>query len=111
KLDGGIFFLTPDELPRLSAGEDLSGEIAGRRRRRAAALSLEVPSVLFSDDLDAIGRPLVVAGAESLKGRPLSAGDSEGRGPGADCGASRTSSFAPRPTRPGCRCLCRRADL
>src|SRR5262249_16490170 len=86
KLDGGIFFLTPDELPRLSAGEDLSGEIAGRRRRRAAALSLEVPSVLFSDDLDAIGRPLVVAGAgslqgvaraEGLKGVPLSAGTGE----------------------------------
>src|SRR5262245_12744062 len=77
KLDGGIFFLTPDELPRLSAGEDLSGEIARRRRRRAAALSLEVPSVLFSDDLDAIGRPLVVAGAESLKGVPLSAGTAE----------------------------------
>src|SRR5262249_21761034 len=67
---------------RLSAGEDLSGEIARRRRRGAAALSLEVPSVLFSDDLDAIGRPLVVAGAESLKGVPLSAGATGGPGRG-----------------------------
>jgi pyruvate,water dikinase len=77
QLDGGIFFLTPDELPRLSAGEDLSEEIARRRRRRAASLSLEVPPVLFSTDLKAIGRPIVVEGAERLEGVPLSAGSAE----------------------------------
>jgi pyruvate,water dikinase len=77
-LNGGLFYLTPEELPRLTAGEDLSGAIVGRRRRRTLALSLEVPQVLFSDDLEAIGRPAVVAGADTLKGVPLSAGVAEG---------------------------------
>jgi pyruvate,water dikinase len=77
RLGGGVFFLIPDELPRLLAGEDLSTLIAGRRRRRAAALSLEAPAVLFSDDLEALGRPAVVPGADTLRGVPLSAGVAE----------------------------------
>jgi pyruvate,water dikinase len=77
RLAGGIFFLTPKELPRLVEGEDLSALIARRRRRRALALSLEVPQVLFSDDLEALGRPLPVAGADTLQGVPLSAGVAE----------------------------------
>ncbi len=76
-LAGGIFFLTPDELPRLVRGEDLSETIAQRRRRRALALSLEVPEVLFSDDLEAIGRPAAVEAADTLQGVPLSAGVAE----------------------------------
>jgi rifampicin phosphotransferase len=76
-LNGGVFFLTPDELPRLTKGEDLSGLIAERRRRRAIVLTLEVPPVLFSDDLEAIGRPVVVEGADTLQGVPLSAGVAE----------------------------------
>jgi pyruvate,water dikinase len=76
-LAGGIFFLTPDELPRLTQGEDLSKLIAERRRRRQVALSLEVPSVLFSDDLEAIGRLAAVAGGDALRGVPLSAGVAE----------------------------------
>jgi rifampicin phosphotransferase len=76
-LNGGVFFLTPDDLPRLTTGEDLSGLIAERRRRRAIVLTLEVPPVLFSDDLDAIGRPVVVEGADTLQGVPLSAGVAE----------------------------------
>ena len=80
KLEGGIFYLTPDELPRLSAGEGLSELIARRRRRRSAALSLEVPPVLFSDDLEAIGRPLPPPeGADTLRGVPLSAGVAEAK--------------------------------
>jgi pyruvate,water dikinase len=77
RLQGGIFFLTPDELPRLVKGEDLTGLIAERRRKRALALSLEVPPVLFSDDLEAIGRPVVYPDAEQLQGVPLSAGSAE----------------------------------
>jgi phosphohistidine swiveling domain-containing protein len=76
-LGGGIFFLTPEDLPRLVRGEDVSADVARRRRRRAVALCLEVPQVLFSDDLEAIGRPIVVAGAETLQGVPLSAGVAE----------------------------------
>jgi pyruvate,water dikinase len=78
RLGGGIFYLLPEELPRLAAGEDLSAVIAQRRRRRILALSLEVPQVLFSDDLEAIGRPQVMEGGNTLQGVPLSAGVVEG---------------------------------
>jgi pyruvate,water dikinase len=78
RLNGGVFYLTPEELPRLVKGEDFSQTIAQRKQRRSLALSLEVPSVLFSDDLDAIGRALVIDDAEVLKGVPLSAGVAEG---------------------------------
>jgi pyruvate,water dikinase len=77
RLHGGIFFLTPEELPRLIAGEDLADLIAQRRQRRTLALSLEVPPVLFSDALEAIGRPVALAGAETLHGVPLSVGVAE----------------------------------
>jgi rifampicin phosphotransferase len=77
-LNGGIFYLTPEELPRLAKGEDLSAIIDGRRRRREAALSLEVPRVLFSDDLEAIGRRVELAAADTLRGVPLSAGVADG---------------------------------
>jgi pyruvate,water dikinase len=77
-LDGGIFYLTPEELPRLVVGEDLSSLIEERRRRRTLLLSLEVPQVLFSDDLEAIGRPPVTSDADTLQGVPLSAGVAEG---------------------------------
>ncbi len=76
-LNGGIFFLTLDELPALSSGKDFSALIAQRRRRRAVVLSLAVPPVLFSDDLEVIGRPAPVEGADTLHGVPLSAGVAE----------------------------------
>ena len=34
QLNGGIFFLLPDELPRLLAGDNLSETISARRKRR-----------------------------------------------------------------------------
>lgn len=78
-LNGGIFYLTPGDFPDLLAGKDLSGPIAVARKRRQAELSLEVPPVLFSDDLDAIGRPLSEPeGGDKLDGVPLSAGVAEG---------------------------------
>jgi pyruvate,water dikinase len=78
-LNGGIFFLTPADFGDLIAGQDLSGPIAEARKRRQTELSLEVPPVLFSDDLDAIGRPLPEPpGGDQLDGVPLSAGVCEG---------------------------------
>ncbi|MFL5243916.1 MAG: PEP/pyruvate-binding domain-containing protein [Gemmataceae bacterium] len=77
RLNGGIFYLNPEELRQLVAGEDLSALITQRRRGRILALSLEVPQVLFSDDLEAIGRPITIAGADTLQGVPLSAGVAE----------------------------------
>lgn len=78
KLNGGVFFLLPAELPDLIAGKDLSAKIGERKKRRQVELSLEVPPVLFSDDLDAIGRPAPIPeGAASFDGTPLSAGVAE----------------------------------
>jgi pyruvate,water dikinase len=76
-LQGGIFYLTPDELPALAAGQDMPKLIAERRLRQTIALSLELPPVIFSDDLEAIGRPQVIEGADRLQGVPLSAGIAE----------------------------------
>jgi len=79
ELAGGVFYLEPGELPALAAGEDLRPRIVARRRRRALALSLEAPRVLFSDDPEAIGRPLPpAAGAAELAGSGVSAGTAEG---------------------------------
>jgi pyruvate,water dikinase len=79
-LDGGIFYLIPDELPDSVAGKDLKPLAAERRKRRAIELSLEVPPVVFGDDLEAIGRPLPPpSGAEQMSGVPLSAGVAEGQ--------------------------------
>lgn len=77
RLQGGIFFLTPEELPKLVEGQDVTKLIAERRRRRRMALSLELPPVIFSDDLEAIGRPQIIGGAEQLRGVALSAGIAE----------------------------------
>lgn len=79
RLDGGIFFLTLDDLPGLLCGEDVRVRIPVARRRRQIELSLEVPAVVFSDDLEAIGRPPPeLAEAESLSATPLSFGVAEG---------------------------------
>ncbi len=77
ELDGGIFFLTPEELPDLTKRE-MTAVIGERRRRRELALSLHVPQVLFSDDLEAIGRAVDSSACEVLQGVPLSAGVGEG---------------------------------
>jgi pyruvate,water dikinase len=77
-LEGGIFYLLPEELPRLAAGEDFSQRMSDRRRRRAVALSLDVPPVLFSDDLEAIGRPEVGTRTDTWQGVALSTGRVEG---------------------------------
>lgn len=82
-LDGSIFFLTPEELPILLQSDAggrarLTELIRARRRRREIALSLTVPQVIFSDDLEALGRELSVSHAAQLQGVPLSAGVAEG---------------------------------
>jgi pyruvate,water dikinase len=78
-LNGGLFFLAPSDFADLLAGKDLGGKIAEARKRRQTELSLEVPPVLFSDDLEAIGRPLPEPTTGSkLEGVALSAGVCEG---------------------------------
>jgi len=78
-LHGGIFYLEPSELEALVRGEDLRPWIVERRRRRALALGIEAPRVLFSDDLEALGRPIVPVGAgEAIAGSGVSSGVAEG---------------------------------
>jgi pyruvate,water dikinase len=77
RLHAGIFYLIPEELPALVRGEDMTRAIAERRRRHTVALSLELPAVIFSDDLEAIGRPQVFEGTDQMCGVPLSAGVAE----------------------------------
>jgi pyruvate,water dikinase len=82
RLDGGIFYLVPEELEALVSGSDGERERllqagAKRKQRWAVALSLPVPQVIFSDDLEAIGRDDMIAGADLLQGVPLSAGQAE----------------------------------
>ena len=77
-LGDDVFFLTPDELPRLLAGDDMSPTARERKRRRSVLLSLEAPPVIFSDDLEAIGRPPEIVGGDHLRGTPVSAGVAEG---------------------------------
>ncbi len=74
-LGDDIFSLEPHELPQVVAGESFATAVAGRKRRRRDLLTLEVPAVLFSDDLDAVGRPLPPPdGATTFTGLGLSAG-------------------------------------
>lgn len=79
ELGDGIFFLEPQELPQLAAGRDFWREIRQRRRRRALALSIEVPPVLESRDLDAIGRPSPRTDSAGIQGVPISPGVAEGQ--------------------------------
>src|SRR5262249_57412617 len=64
-LNGGIFYLTPDELPALTEGIDFTAVIAERRRRRARAVGLGGPPVFFEANLEADGAPLRFGGAHT----------------------------------------------
>jgi pyruvate,water dikinase len=80
ELKDGIFYLTPDELPdlvKLAEGKAPQGyfdRIEARRLRREIALSLPVPTVLYSDNLEAIGREQELGSTGVIQGVPLSAG-------------------------------------
>ena len=79
QLNGGIFHLTPSDFPDLLSSKNLAGKISSARRQRQTELTLELPPVLFSDELDAIGRPLPEpTGGDKLEGVALSAGVVEG---------------------------------
>ncbi|MGV3719805.1 MAG: PEP-utilizing enzyme, partial [Actinomycetota bacterium] len=78
-LQGGVFHLEPAELPALMNGADLRPWIVERRRRRVLALGIEAPRVLFSDDLDALGRSEDPPGAaEVIIGTGVAGGVAEG---------------------------------
>jgi phosphohistidine swiveling domain-containing protein len=83
QLEGGVFYLTKEELPELlqqrenNVAPAIRERIAARRKRREIALSLPAPQVIFSDDLEAIGRELVLDASATMQGTPLSAGVGE----------------------------------
>ena len=79
-LDGGIFHLSLEDLEHRTSSSDLAGRSSRIRRCRRLTLGLPVPPTLFSDDLEAIGRPTRVDASTEpiLRGIPLSPGEAEG---------------------------------
>ncbi|MGL4419756.1 MAG: PEP/pyruvate-binding domain-containing protein, partial [Gemmataceae bacterium] len=77
-LAGGIFYLKPEELPRLFQGENFGDRIRTRRQEHALDRALIVPAVLFSDDLEAIGFHAMTLGPGVQQGLGLSTGVAEG---------------------------------
>ena len=79
ELEGGIFYLVPDELERLIDGDDFKGVIAARRTKRELMLQIEMPDVIFSDALEQIGASVAIDAAETYTGIGVSAGVSTGK--------------------------------
>lgn len=77
-LDGGIFYLMPDELARLINREDFSEVIATRKAQRELLLQIEVPDVIFSDSLEYIGKPKLTDAAKTYTGVGVSPGIATG---------------------------------
>ena len=78
QLDGGIFYLVPDELRQLINGEVLSDAITSRKMKRELALQIEVPDVIFSDALDQIGASMPIDAVDTYTGVGVSAGVATG---------------------------------
>ncbi len=78
QLDGGIFYLIPDELRQLINGEVLSNAITTRKMRRELVIQIEVPDVIFSDALDQIGASTSIEAVDTLTGVGVSAGVATG---------------------------------
>ena len=78
QLDGGIFYLVPNELRQLISGEALSDAITTRKMRRELVLQIEVPDVIFSDSLDQIGTSMSIDAVDTYTGVGVSAGVATG---------------------------------
>ena len=78
-LNGGIFYLAPDELQQLISGKAFGAVIATRKKERELLLQIEVPDVIFSDSLEQIGAPIATAAAETYSGVGVSAGVATGK--------------------------------
>ncbi len=78
-LDSGIFYLVPDELGQLIAGDDFGDTIATRRTERELMLQIELPDVIFSDSLGQIGTFMGTDTAEMYTGVGVSAGVATGK--------------------------------
>ncbi len=79
QLDGGIFYLVPDELRQLIDGAVFSDVITARKTKRELMLQIEVPDVIFSDALDQIGTATPLETVDTLTGVGVSAGIATGQ--------------------------------
>jgi pyruvate,water dikinase len=78
-LAGGVFYLHYQELPELVNGRNFAKEIAERRERRRAEQRVNVPDVIFSTDLEVIGRAAEVESqGDALQGTPIAPGSGSG---------------------------------
>ena len=78
QLDGGIFYLVPDELDQLIRGEDLQSVIAERKITRSRLLKIELPDVIYSDLLNRIGEPQAIEAKDEIQGVGVSVGVATG---------------------------------
>jgi pyruvate,water dikinase len=84
ELGEDIFFLTLEDLPELvklaegRAPQMYFDRSVKNKRRREVALSLPAPTVIFSDELEAVGREQAHESGSVMQGVPLSAGVVEG---------------------------------
>ena len=78
QLDGGIFYLVPDELDRLIEGEDLQLTIEERKTTRSRLLEIELPDVIYSDILNRIGEPQAIEAKDEVQGVGVSVGVATG---------------------------------
>ena len=79
QLDGGIFYLVPDELRQLIKGKVFNEVITTRKMKREVALQIEVPDVIFSDSLDQIGDSPAIEATDTYTGVGVSAGIATGQ--------------------------------
>ena len=92
QLNGGIFYLVPNELQQLINGEVFNDVITTRKMKRERVLQIEVPDVIFSDSLDQIGTSMSIDAVDTLTGVGVSAGVANRRSPRA-FNTSRCSSI------------------
>ncbi len=78
-LNGGIFYLLPDELNQLIDGKEFGDVISDRKAQRDLLLQIEVPDVIFSDSLDSIGSPLSIDATDTYTGVGVSTGVAKGQ--------------------------------
>lgn len=79
ELEGGIFYLVPDELAQLIDGDDFTDIIATRKIERELMLQIEVPDVIFSDALEDMGVSMAMDASETYTGVGVSAGVATGK--------------------------------
>lgn len=78
QLNGGIFYLVPDELSQLINGEGVGDVIAERKSQRELLLQISLPDVIFSDSLNDIGTGLSTDVSDTYAGVGVSAGVAKG---------------------------------